>query len=327
MYMRALLLIAAIGLGPVVRASREPTDSYTFGGRIISADGGPLDGVHVVAGDASGSFEAIVDSSGMFVGSFARAPQGRITLRVYSDSSAPRYHASTITLGAGIPSNPTRVVLVPLRWRISGGAFDGREVDVDPVRATTRYGEGTGYWRLTRKGHSPGRAVSWLTDSLPVRLAFRHERGDPEISPADSASFWVVARDVERLLGRPLFRPASFAAVDSPGVDGILVTIDRRMSAAGRTFTTHDASGRIFEALITVGRREFLGDPRVASHELLHALGFGHTGAWRSVMGPNTGAIDEPTVEDVAYAQLFYAISVLQREREAPFGILESGRD
>ena len=328
--MRALLLVVAMGAGTVVHASHEARtsrDSYTFGGRIMPADGGSLKGVHVVAVDANGSFEAIVDSSGVFVGSFARAPQGRITLRVFSDSSAPRYHPTAITFGYGIPSNPTRVVLMPVRWRISGGMFDGREIDVDPVRATTRYGEGTGYWRLTRKGRSPGRAVSWLIDSLPVRVAFRHERGDPEITAADSTNFWTVAAGVEKLIGRSLFRPATFAAVDSPGVDGILVTVDRRMGAAGRTFTTHDASGRIFEALVTVSRREFLGDPRIASHELLHALGFGHTGAWRSVMGANAGSINEPTVEDVAYAQLFYAISALQREREAPFGILESGRD
>ena len=325
--MRAVLLIAAFSLGTAGHESRDPSDSYTFGGRILSADGGPLNGVRVIAADANGSFEAIVDdSSGTFVGSFARAPHGRIMLRVFSDSSVPRYHPTTITFGYGIPSNPTRIVLVPLRWRIGGGVFDGRDVNVDPIRATTRYGEGTGYWRLTRKGRSPGRAVSWLIDSLPVRVAFRHERGDPEISTADSARFWAVAADVEKRIGRSLFRPAMFATVDSPGVDGILVTVDRRMSAAGRTFTTHDASGRLFEALVTVSRREFLGDPRVASHELLHALGFGHTAAWRSVMGPNSGVIDVPTVEDVAYAQLFYAISVLQREREAPFGILESGR-
>ena len=43
-------------------------------------------------------------------------------------------------------------------------------------------------------------------------------------------------------------------------------------------------------------------------------------------MGPNTNGIDTPSVEDIAYAQLYYAISQLQREKEAPFGILESGR-
>jgi hypothetical protein len=263
----------------------------------------------------------------VFVGSFSRPPAGRVTLRVFSDSSSPRYHSSQITFGAGIPSDPTRVVLVPRSWRIRGGMFDGRDVAIDPVKATTRYGESSGYWRLTRRGRSVGRAVSWMVDSLPVRVAFRHERGDPEISVADSMRFWALASEVEQLVGRSLFRPATFGEVDAPGADGILVTVNRGMTPGGRTFTTHDATGRIYEALVTVSRTEFLGDSRIATHELLHAIGFGHTSGWPSVMGPNTSSIDTPTAEDVAYAQLYYAISALQREREAQFGILESGRE
>ena len=34
-------------------------------------------------------------------------------------------------------------------------------------------------------------------------------------------------------------------------------------------------------------------------------------------MRPNTSGIDTPSVEDIAYAQLYYAISRLQRERES----------
>jgi hypothetical protein len=64
----------------------------------------------------------------------------------------------------------------------------------------------------------------------------------------------------------------------------------------------------------------------VAVHELLHAIGFGHTRGWASIMGPNADGIGSPTAEDVAYAQLLYAISRLQRDREAPFGIPEVTR-
>jgi len=77
---------------------------------------------------------------------------------------------------------------------------------------------------------------------------------------------------------------------------------------------------------VTVSQRDYLGESRIATHELMHAIGLGHTGAWPSVMGANTGANNSPTVDDVAYAQLYYAIARLQREREAPFGILEAGR-
>ena len=310
---------------PGAPTAGRPHDSYVFGGRIIPADSGSLEGVHVVAVDSRGSYDAIVDSSGVFVGSLPAPPESRVTLRVFSDSEAPRYHTSVITLGSGATSEPTRVVLLPLRWRIRGGTYDGREVAIDPGRATTRYGDGTGYWRLTRRGRTVGRAISWVVDSFPVRVAFRHERGDPFISAGDSLRFWAMATTLEQTLGRSLFRPASFAEIDS-GADGILVTVNRRMTAAGKTFITYDPTGRIYEALVTVSQHDYLGQSRVASHEMLHAIGFGHTGAWPSVMGSSTSGVDGPSVEDVAYAQLYYAISQRQRDSGASFGILESGR-
>ena len=320
----ALTSLAAIAAGAPPWLGARVRDSYLFGGRIITADSGSLDGVHVVASDSRGVYEALLDSSGTFVGSFPSQPSSRVTLRVFSDSALPRYHTSVIALGAGVPSGQTRLILLPTRWRIRGGSYDGREVAIDPVRATTRYVEGMAFWRLTRRGRGAGRAVSWVTDSLPLRVAFRHERGDPYIAEGDSIAFWRVARGLETMLGRPLFRPSSFEEIDA-GADGILVTVNRRLPAAGKTFITHDASGRIYEALVTVGQREYLGDARVTMHELMHAIGLGHTAAWPSVMGPMAG-LERPSAEDVAYAQLYYAISRLQRDNDAPFGILESGR-
>jgi len=316
----AVLLATAPGAPSIGTAT-----SYLFGGRIIAADSGSLDGVHVIATDAQGTYEALIDSSGTFVGALPTQPSSRVTLRVFSDSAALRYHTSVVTLGPGGSGEATRIVLLPRRWRVRGGPFDGREVAIDPARATTRFGDGPGYWRLTRRGSWAGRAVTWVADSFPVRVAFRHASGDPFISPNDSVRFWEMATNLERLLGRRLFRAASFEDVDSGG-DGIFVAVNPRMPAAGKTFITYDATGRIYEALVTVSRNAYLGDPRVAMHELIHAIGFGHTGAWPSIMGPNATGIESPTAEDVAYAQLFYAISRLQRDREAQFGILESTR-
>jgi hypothetical protein len=319
-------LCATIGLMllPAAR-SWAPSRSLAFGGRLYTPDGGSLAGIRVVATDSRGSYEALVDSSGLFVGAFPTEAIGQVTLRVFMDS-APRYHTSVVSLGQGAPGGPARIVLVPTRWTIRGGSHDGREVRIDPVQATARVGDGVGYWRLTKRGHLAGRAVTWLADSLPVRVAFRRERHDPRISEEDSAAFWSRAVELERQIGRALFRPASFEEVEAGG-DGIFVTIDRRMAAAGRTFITYDPSGRIYEALVSVSRREYLTESRIAAHELLHAIGVGHTGAWSSVMSPLTRGVDTPTPDDIAYAQLYYAISTLQRERDASFGILEVVRD
>ena len=320
-------MIALAGVAVLLAASpggrtTGPAASYLFGGRIIAADSGSLDGVHVIATDARGTYEALIDSSGTFVGAFPTQPSSRVTLRVFSDSSAPRYHTSVVPLGPGVADEATRIVLIPRRWRVRGGPFDGREVPIDPARATTRFGDGPGYWRLSRRS---GRAVSWVADSFPIRVAFRHAAGDPFISPNDSVRFWDLATNLERLLGRKLFRPASFEEVDA-GADGIFVAVNRRMAAAGKTFITYDATGRIYEALLTVSQNAYLGEPGVAMHEMLHAIGFGHTGGWPSIMGPNAGGVEAPTAEDVAYAQLYYAIAQLQRNREAQFGIAESAR-
>ena len=163
-------------------------------------------------------------------------------------------------------------------------------------------------------------AEAHLLDLLGVgvlRLA------DSNVVHANGAAARLLELEPERLIGRSLFRPTSFAEIDS-GADGILVTVNRGMSAAGRTFITYDPTGRIYEALVTVADRRFLTEPRIAAHELLHAIGLGHTRSWTSVMAPNTGANNVPSVDDVAYAQLYYAISELQRQREAPFGILEA---
>src|SRR6476659_1322204 len=86
------------GAAPGRPSTVPAADSYLFGGRIIAADSGSLDGVHVVATDARGTYEALIDSSGTFVGAFPTQPSSRVTLRVFSDSAAPRYHTSVITL-------------------------------------------------------------------------------------------------------------------------------------------------------------------------------------------------------------------------------------
>ena len=313
-------LVASVGAATRVDLA---VPSLAFGGRIFAADGGSLTGVRVVATDARGSYEALVDSTGLFVGAFPTAPTGSVTLRVFMDS-APRFHTSVIPLGHTVAPGPIRVVMVPTHWSIRGGSYAGRDVCIDPLQATTRIAGATGFWRLTKRGRTAGRAVTWATDSLPIRVAFRRQLGDPSISSNDSLEFWTMAEELERHVGRPLFRPSSFEEIDT-GADGILVAIDRHMFAAGRTFITYDAAGRIYEALVSVNRHQYLGDSRVAMHEMLHAIGLGHTNAWGSVMSPSTRNVATPTTEDVAYAQLFYAIAELQRVHDAPYGIREAG--
>ena len=57
---------------------------------------------------------------------------------------------------------------------------------------------------------------------------------------------------------------------------------------------------------------------------MLHALGFGHTRSWISLLNPGGQRTTSPTVADVAYAQLFYRVLALQEHLDAPYGLLEA---
>ncbi len=54
MWIRVMCAVALASVMRDARLASPPRDSYVFGGRIIAADSGALDGVHVVAIDARG---------------------------------------------------------------------------------------------------------------------------------------------------------------------------------------------------------------------------------------------------------------------------------
>lgn len=60
-------------------------------------------------------------------------------------------------------------------------------------------------------------------------------------------------------------------------------------------------------------------------HELMHALGVGHTCAWRSVAADLRRCPGRrspvPTAEDVAYTQVLYRVRHLQTARGARWGL------
>ena len=104
-----------------------------------------------------------------------------------------------------------------------------------------------------------------------------------------------LLRELDRRPGMHLRRPSTFDEANAPGADGILVTISRGMSAAGRTFITYDQAGRIYEALVTVSQRDFLVDSRVATHEETMAMI-----DRRKLMGRGIGYVDAHLLAAVA---------------------------
>jgi hypothetical protein len=195
------------------------------------------------------------------------------------------------------------VVLPPARWTIAAGEYAGQSVPVHPAAAG-------GFWRTA----GPGRPVGWATDA-PRTVAV-----EPDSPPFDTAAFWRAARGLGHAWGRPLFRPAAAGEVPD-----LTVRVTPGLSAAGVTTLTYEGTG-----VVAGGRIEFrsaaqAADPRVAAHELFHALGFGHARGWPSLLGlSGHGGPVEATAADVAHGQLLEAVrraaGAAEREYGAAFG-------
>jgi hypothetical protein len=156
-----------------------------------------------------------------------------------------------------------------------------------------------------------GRPVGWATD------AARSVAFDPGARTAfDTAAFWSAARGLGRAWGRPLFRPAA----DGESAD-VTVALAPGLPAAGMTTLSYDGSGVVAGARVEFRSASAAADPRVAAHELLHALGFGHARGWSSLVGlAGYGGPETATPADVAHGQLLEAVRRAAREAEREYG-------
>jgi len=172
-------------------------------------------------------------------------------------------------------------------------------VRLNPDLATRR---GSKFLRISRlKGDS--RYVAWSPSRLPAPVAFRAGRG---ISEADSLAFWSILRDMEADMGMRLFEPAVLSP-DSDPEDIIVVDTRNMANDDGMTLVTWSTPGGIYDARVFVRSTSTLHSSRIVAHEMMHALGFGHTSAWSSIMNPGASP-SRLTAQDVAYAQ--YALEL-----------------
>jgi hypothetical protein len=192
-------------------------------------------------------------------------------------------------------------------WTIRGGAYDGRIIRIDSDLATRK---GSAFLRLSRlKGDR--RFVGWNPSGLPARVAFRADRS---VSADDSVAFWSILNRMELDIGMRLFEPATLAVESDP--DDIIVVDTKLMSVDdGRTYLTWSNNAGVYDARVYFRSKSLLHNTRIVTHEMMHALGFGHTSAWNSIMSPESWGAASLTPEDVAYAQFAFA-SRASSERE-----------
>ena len=198
-------------------------------------------------------------------------------------------------------------------WTIERGSYTGMTI---PLRFNSALGSGRDpehFWRLPSEPGEDAGVVGWNSDRFPIPLAFRHDGRLSEITASDSSAFWAIVGDMASDLGIAVFRPTTIGPSEDPE-DVVVVDIRFMPQTDGLSRTTWKPSGELFDVRVTFRETETLHNRHVVSHEMMHALGFGHTKEWKSVVNRSpSDRLTRLSPDDVAYAQ---AAMVLRRKRE-----------
>lgn len=252
----------------------------------------------------------------------AEEPLGGSMGRLWIDAGGDRERAffPLVREEEVIPSRPLSAALIPRNWTLQGGRwageaipislFDGFGGDIGGTRAFLRP-HGLGSWRV----HDFPIPV-WFErfDVLPE--PYEHQR---EITPADSAQIWWYIENMHERLGKEIFRPAhegelqvdSFYWTHPASDEGRWITyVAKSVTISALRYIGGNPTGGVaicrqdlpqervwssaceahgfppFEA-IRGGINlpiEIVQHMRSVQHELLHALNFGHTQFFCSIM-------------------------------------------
>ena len=299
-------------------------------GRVLLPDDGTPLGLRAFATTGGHVDSADVDIAGGFVIPLPDAGCDSVDIRIDVIGDRPRrYHAAHLRIPSPRRADTTaveavRVILVPTAFTIEGGSYAGAIIPITIDYAIAAPDERSRYWRVSRSRYGYGVPIGWPTERFPIPLAVNGRTGP--LRTADSAAFWAIARRLEHDIGRTLFRPSPFDSARSEGWS-VTVSLNPAEDTPGVTFITYDGRGDLFDATVVFRMSVLLADERVVTHELLHALGFGHVVGWHSVMSTAYQTVARATATDIAYAQLFYRMRRMHVEQRATHGILSSTAD
>ncbi len=321
------LALWALSRTAEARMSTAPasTPSHLRGRVLLPDDGSPL-GLRVYAAIGAHVDSADVDVTGGFTVALTAPVCDSLDIRIDVASDQPRrYHAAHLRVPvpsrADTSTEAIRIVLVPTAYTVEGGTHAGAIIPITVDAAVAGAGERSRYWRVSRSRHGYGVPIGWPSERFPLPVAV-YGWSRP-LRPADSTAFWAIARQLERDAGRTLFRPISLDSAQSEGWS-ISVALNPAEDSPGVTFISYDGPGDLFDATVALQTPALLRDEHVVTHELMHALGFGHSVGWQSVLSTSYHSVARVTAADVAHAQLFYRIRRVHVEQGATHGILAS---
>ena len=332
-----ILPLALLLLAGAPASAQEPA---TLRGRVVTADGAAPSGLRAwlrwrAAGDTALRVDsAAVDTAGAFVLALpAELPESLEVLVDAADAERRVYHPSLARMARIEAAREHGFVLAPRRWTVASGLYAGHAVEISPHRArTAACARCSAFWARMPGPRSPARYQGWPAARFPLRVAFDRQSSVPAGASPDSAVFWRAAEVVEAALGMDVFRPAPYWRTvprfeEEDPADVVLVRIDRALTTAGLT-TVVGRGGTMEYAALSLQRAGSVLEPRgeaLVSHELMHALGVGHTCGWRSVVAEAASCpqlrASAPTAEDVAYLHLLYRVRDLQRSGAFRWGL------
>lgn len=294
-------------------------------GRILTADSEPASGLRVVVqwshavASTLGPDTLDLDKLGRFATVTPESVDDSIVISVLATPDA-RYYPRRVTVARSRLADEIRILVLPREWTIHRGRFAGQTVKIVPADALRRSTDRGSFGRVTRQ-----HIVGWDASNFPLSVVLRHDLA-PALSTRDSIAFWQAAHDVEDAIGITLFQPTS-DTTSSDRVFPIDIRLDPSISVSGLTFVSWDRAGRLFEGTVRFRTSREIERPSIVAHELLHALGFGHTTAWPSAMETRTSGMRGVTVEDAAFAQLLIRLHELQEDPLLVGGLLEAAAE
>lgn len=257
--------------------------------------------------DDSVTMRRSIGSWGALTGAIVLAPQVEYTARADGGAMLPaRMTAPKAYMPASVP-----VVFVPMQVTLDAGTAIGTHyISLEAALAPCNTPGPqclSGFYGMFARG-----VQRW--ERYPVIVSV-----DPAV---DTAAVWRALETLEQAFGKKMF--ARNDGTLPVGIDVRAGSPPGAGNAGGYATWVWNARDQITSATVWL---RTTATPYLVHHEFLHALGFGHTCAWPSVMG-GYGCPPAPTVtaQDVAYVVLASRIHDAERAFRLPAsGMLPCG--